>query len=322
MAGPLHGLKVLELARILAGPWAGQTLADLGADVVKIESPEGDDTRAWGPPFVPAEDGGDLSAAYFHACNRGKRSVLADFTTAEGRALVTRLAGAADIVIENFKVGGLAKYGLDYTTLSAHHPRLIYASITGFGQDGPYATRAGYDFLVQGMGGAMSITGDPSGEPTKTGYAVADLFSGLYATIGVLAALRRRDETGQGGWVDCSLLDSQVGVLGNQALNYLVSGVAPARLGNAHPNVVPYEVFPVSDGHIIIAVGNDGQFRRLCAALDIAAIGEDARFASNASRVDPPHRADRSTCSTDPAVRARGTAGAARGLQCAGGTDQ
>ena len=243
MAGPLNGLKVLELARILAGPWAGQTVADLGADVVKVESPEGDDTRGWGPPFVPAADGGDLSAAYFHACNRGKRSVVADFTTPEGRALVTALAASADVLIENFKVGGLARYGLDYASLSAINPRLVYASITGFGQDGPYASRAGYDFLIQGMGGAMSITGDPAGQPTKTGYAVADLFSGLYATIGVLAALRRRDETGQGAWIDCALMDSQVGVLGNQALNYLVSGVAPTRLGNAHPNVVPYEVF-------------------------------------------------------------------------------
>lgn len=286
MPGPLHGLKVLELARILAGPWAGQTLADLGADVVKVESPEGDDTRSWGPPFVPAADGGDLSAAYFHACNRGKRSVIADYTTPAGRALVEKLAASADVVIENFKVGGLAKYGLDYASLSAINPRLIYASITGFGQDGPYAARAGYDFLIQGMGGAMSITGDPEGQPTKTGYAVADLFSGLYATIGILAALNRREQTGQGAWIDCSLLDSQVGVLGNQALNYLVSGKTPARLGNAHPNVVPYEVFPVSDGHIIIAVGNDGQFQRLCKALGADALGASPRFASNALRVE------------------------------------
>jgi crotonobetainyl-CoA:carnitine CoA-transferase CaiB-like acyl-CoA transferase len=286
MGGPLQGLKVLELARILAGPWAGQTLADLGADVVKVESPEGDDTRAWGPPFVPAADGGDLSAAYFHACNRGKRSVVADFTQPEGRALVQRLAASADVVIENFKVGGLAKYGLDYASLSATHPRIVYASITGFGQDGPYASRAGYDFLVQGMAGAMSITGDPAGQPTKTGYAVADLFSGLYATIGILAALRRRDETGEGAWIDCALMDSQVGVLGNQALNYLVSGKMPERLGNAHPNVVPYEVFPVRDGHIIIAVGNDGQFRRLCTVLGDTALGQDPAFASNALRVE------------------------------------
>jgi crotonobetainyl-CoA:carnitine CoA-transferase CaiB-like acyl-CoA transferase len=286
MTNPLEGLKVLELARILAGPWAGQTLADLGADVVKVESPEGDDTRAWGPPFVTAADGGDLSAAYFHACNRGKRSITADFTTAEGRALIERLAASADVIIENFKVGGLAKYGLDYAALSKINPRLVYASVTGFGQDGPYAARAGYDFLIQGMAGAMSITGDPAGQPTKTGYAVADLFSGLYATIGILAALRRRDETGEGAWIDCALMDVQVGVLANQALNYLVSGVAPGRLGNAHPNVVPYEVFPVADGHVIIAVGNDGQFVRLCDAVGDAAMGSDPAFATNALRVE------------------------------------
>jgi crotonobetainyl-CoA:carnitine CoA-transferase CaiB-like acyl-CoA transferase len=286
MALPLQGLKVLELARILAGPWAGQTLADLGADVVKVEGPGGDDTRGWGPPFVPATAGGDLSAAYFHACNRGKRSVSADFTTPEGRALVERLAASADVVIENFKVGGLAKYRLDYASLAKINPRLVYASITGFGQDGPYAPRAGYDFLIQGMAGAMSITGDPAGQPTKTGYAVADLFSGLYAAIGILAALRRRDETGQGAWIDCALMDTQVGVLGNQALNYLVSGAVPQRLGNAHPNVVPYEVFAVRDGHVIIAVGNDGQFRRLADAIEAPALGSDPRFASNALRVE------------------------------------
>lgn len=289
MAYPLAGIRILELARILAGPWAGQTLADLGADVVKVESPDGDDTRNWGPPFVAAADGGDLSAAYFHACNRGKRSIVADFTTPEGRALVAKLAASADVVIENFKRGGLAKYGLDHAALAKINPRIIYCSITGFGQDGPYAPRAGYDFLIQGMAGAMSITGDPDGQPTKTGYAVADLFSGLYATIGILAALRSREETGQGAWIDCALMDVQVGVLANQALNYLVSGVAPTRLGNAHPNVVPYEVFPVADGHIIIAVGNDGQYRRLCAALGDTALGDDPAFASNALRV--AHRA-------------------------------
>ena len=286
MAGPLKGLKVLELARILAGPWAGQTLADLGADVVKVESPEGDDTRTWGPPFVQAADGGDLSAAYFHACNRGKRSIIADFTTEEGRAVVRRLAASADVVIENFKVGGLAKYALDHESLKAVNPRLIYASITGFGQDGPYANRAGYDFLIQGMGGAMSITGDPGGQPTKTGFAMADIFSGLYATIGILAALRRRDETGEGAQIDCALMDSQVSVLANQALNFLVSGNAPKRLGNAHPSIVPYEVFPVANGHIIIAVGNDGQYRRLCEALGQAEMGTDADYATNPARVE------------------------------------
>jgi len=285
MAGPLEGLKVLELARILAGPWAGQTLADLGADVVKVESPDGDDTRTWGPPFVAAADGGDLSAAYFHACNRGKRSIVADFSTEEGRALVRRLAASADVVIENFKVGGLAKYGLDHASLKPLNPRLVYASVTGFGQDGPYAGRAGYDFLIQGMGGAMSITGDPDGQPTKTGFAMADIFSGLYATIGILAALRRRDGTGEGAWIDCALMDSQVSVLANQALAYLVSGKPPKRLGNAHPSIVPYEVFPVADGHIVIAVGNDGQFRRLCAVLGQVELGEAADYATNPGRV-------------------------------------
>jgi len=286
MAGPLEGLKVLELARILAGPWAGQTLADLGADVVKVESPEGDDTRTWGPPFVQAADGGDLSAAYFHACNRGKRSITADFTTDEGRSLVRQLAASADVVIENFKVGGLAKYGLDYESLKAVNPRLIYVSITGFGQDGPYANRAGYDFLIQGMGGAMSITGDPNGQPTKTGFAMADIFSGLYAAVGILAALRRRDETGEGARIDCALMDSQVAVLANQALNFLVSGRPPKRLGNAHPSIVPYEVFPVADGHIIIAVGNDGQFRRLCEVLGKPEMGTDPVYATNPARVE------------------------------------
>lgn len=286
MAGPLEGLKILELARILAGPWAGQTLADLGADVVKVESPDGDDTRRWGPPFVAAADGGDLSAAYFHACNRGKRSIVADFATEEGRALVRRLAVSADVVIENFKVGGLAKYGLDYASLKTINPKLIYASITGFGQDGPYAARAGYDFLIQGMGGAMSITGEPGGQPTKTGFAMADIFSGLYATIGILAALHRRDETGEGARIDCALMDSQVAVLANQALSYLVSGNVPKRLGNGHPSIVPYEVFPVADGHIIIAVGNDGQFRRLCAVLGRAELGEVPDYATNPKRVE------------------------------------
>jgi len=286
MAGPLEGLKVLELARILAGPWAGQTLADLGADVVKVESPGGDDTRSWGPPFVAAADGGDLSAAYFHACNRGKRSIVADFGTEEGRALVRRLAASADVLIENFKVGGLAKYGLDHESLKAINPRLIYASITGFGQDGPYAARAGYDFLIQGMGGAMSITGDPGGQPTKTGFAMADVFSGLYATVGILAALRRRDETGEGARIDAALMDTQVSVLANQALNFLVSGRPPQRLGNAHPSIVPYEVFPVADGHIIIAVGNDGQFRRLCEVLGRAEMGANPDYATNPARVE------------------------------------
>ncbi|MDU0338752.1 CaiB/BaiF CoA transferase family protein [Bosea rubneri] len=282
---PLAGLRVLELARILAGPWIGQLLADLGADVVKVESPEGDDTRSWGPPFVEGLDGEHLSAAYFHSCNRGKRSITADFRSEEGRALVRQLAGHADIVIENFKVGGLAKYGLDAASLRKLHPSLIYCSITGFGQDGPYAERAGYDFLIQGMAGSMSITGQPDGQPTKAGYAKTDIFTGLYSTVGILAALRRRDQTGEGATIDLALMDTQVAVLGNQALNYLVSGKPPARLGNAHPNIVPYEVFPVADGHIIIATGNDGQYRRLCEVLGRADLGSNPDYADNKGRV-------------------------------------
>jgi crotonobetainyl-CoA:carnitine CoA-transferase CaiB-like acyl-CoA transferase len=283
---PLQGLRVLELARILAGPWVGQTLADLGADVVKVERPgAGDDTRAWGPPFIEGADGGHLSAAYFHACNRGKRSVAVDFETPEGQAVVRRLASRADVLIENFKVGGLVKYGLDFESLRAVNPRLVYCSITGFGQTGPYATRAGYDFMIQGMGGIMDLTGAPDGEPQKVGVAFADIFTGLYAVIGIQAALRRRDLTGEGGHVDMALLDTQVGVLANQAMNYLASGTAPRRMGNAHPNIVPYQVFPVADGHVIVAVGNDGQFRRFVGVLGAPELGADPRFAGNADRV-------------------------------------
>ncbi len=285
MTAPLKGIKVVELARILAGPWTGQTLADLGADVIKVESPQGDDTRGWGPPFVKDEAGADRDAAYFHACNRGKRSIAVDFRTQEGQDLVRRLVADADILVENFKVGGLAKYGLDYDSLSKVNPKLIYCSITGFGQDGPYAHRAGYDFMIQGMGGIMDLTGDPEGDPQKIGVAFADIFTGLYGVIGVLAALRRRDETGEGEWVDMALLDAQVGVLANQALNYFVSGKAPKRLGNAHPNIVPYQVFPASDGHLIIAVGNDGQFRRLCAVLGLPELADNPRYTTNAARV-------------------------------------
>jgi len=285
MTAPLKGIKVVELARILAGPWTGQTLADLGADVIKVESPEGDDTRGWGPPFVKDDDGHDRDAAYFHACNRGKRSITADFRTEEGQGVVRRLVAEADVLIENFKVGGLAKYGLDYDSLSQVNPKLIYCSITGFGQDGPYAHRAGYDFMIQGMGGIMDLTGEPDGAPQKIGVAFADIFTGLYGVIGVLAALRRRDETGEGDWVDMALLDAQVSVLANQALNYFVSGKAPKRLGNAHPNIVPYQVFPAKDGHLIIAVGNDGQFRRLCAVLGLPHLADEPRYATNAARV-------------------------------------
>ncbi len=284
-ASPLAGLRVLELARILAGPWIGQLLADLGADVVKVEAPEGDDTRKWGPPFVEGTGDEHLSAAYFHAANRGKRSITADFRTAEGQALVRRLAAHADVVIENFKVGGLSKYGLDAASLRKEFPRLIYCSVTGFGQDGPYAPRAGYDFLVQGMGGAMSITGEPTGAPMKAGYAVADIYTGLYATVGILSALRQRDATGEGATLDLALLDSQVAVLGNQAMNYLVGGNPPPRLGNAHPNIVPYDVFPVADGHIIIATGNDGQWRKLCEVLGEPALADHPDYVDNKSRV-------------------------------------
>lgn len=276
---PLEGLKVLELARILAGPWAGQVLADLGADVIKVEAPEGDDTRKWGPPFI-----GD-TAAYFHAANRGKRSVIADFRKPEDVARVLDLVREADVVIENFKVGGLAKYGLDYASLSAINPRLVYCSITGFGQDGPYAARAGYDYLVQGMGGVMSLTGEPDGQPQKIGVAFADVFTGLYAVIAIQAALAARDRTGRGDFIDMALLDCMTGVMANQAMNYLATGENPVRLGNAHPNIAPYQVFSVADGHIILAVGNDRQFGKLCDWLGMAELAQDPRFASNAARV-------------------------------------
>lgn len=283
---PLQGVKVLELARILAGPWAGQMLADLGATVLKVERPEaGDDTRGWGPPFVTAPDGTPLGAAYFHSCNRGKQSVAVDFETDEGRATIRALAAEADVVIENFKVGGLAKYGLDYSALAALNPRLVYCSVTGFGQDGPYAKRAGYDFMIQGLGGIMDLTGAPDGEPQKIGVAWVDLFTGVHAVVGILAALRRREATGRGGHVDMSLLDTQVSVLANQAMNYLVSGRAPTRMGNAHPNIVPYQVFPVADGHFIAAVGNDGQFARFAAILGRPELASDPRFATNPARV-------------------------------------
>ncbi|MCB5175096.1 CaiB/BaiF CoA transferase family protein [Microvirga lenta] len=286
MTKPLEGLKVLELARILAGPWVGQLLADLGADVVKVERPgAGDDTRGWGPPFIEGADGDDLSAAYFHSCNRGKRSIAVDFETSEGQDLVRRLAAHADVVIENFKVGGLKKYGLDYESLKAVNPRLVYCSITGFGQNGPYAARAGYDFMIQGMGGIMDLTGDPDGEPQKIGVAFADIFTGVYSVVGVLAALRRRDQTGEGAHLDMALLDVQTSVLANQAMNYLASGKSPRRMGNAHPNIVPYQVFPVADGHVIVAVGNDGQFARFVSVLGRPDLAQDERFRTNAGRV-------------------------------------
>jgi crotonobetainyl-CoA:carnitine CoA-transferase CaiB-like acyl-CoA transferase len=286
MPGPLSGLRVLELARVLAGPWAGQILADLGAEVIKVErTGAGDDTRGWGPPFVPAADGGTLDATYYHACNRGKRSIAVDLEGAQGRRVVHKLARRSDILIENFKVGGLAKFGLDYASLAAENPRLIYCSITGFGQDGPYAHRAGYDLMIQGIGGIMSLTGMPDGEPMRLGVAFADVFTGVYSVVGILAALAEREKTGRGGHVDMALLDTQVSVLANQALSYLVSDVVPQRMGNAHPTVVPYQVFPVADGHIIIACGNDGQFVKLSALLGLGEMAQDERYKTNAGRV-------------------------------------
>lgn len=283
---PLAGIRVLELARILAGPWAGQLLADLGAEVIKIERPgSGDDTRAWGPPFVEGADGAPLAAAYFHSTNRGKRSVEADFESAEGQALVRALAAEADVLIENFKLGGLAQYGLDYASLRQINPRLIYCSITGFGQTGPYAARAGYDFLIQAMGGIMHLTGEPHGEPQKIGVAFADIFTGLYSVVAIQAALIERERSGEGQYIDSCLLDSQVGVLANQALNYLVTGKSPMRMGNAHPNIVPYQVFPVADGHVVIATGNDAQFRRLCKAIGIAEVADNPIYGNNSGRV-------------------------------------
>ncbi|MEH3037279.1 MAG: CaiB/BaiF CoA-transferase family protein [Sphingomonas adhaesiva] len=283
---PLAGLRVLELARILAGPWAGQLLADLGADVIKVERPgEGDDTRHWGPPFITALDGTNLSAAYYHACNRGKRSVAIDIATPGGQARVRDLAAGADVVIENYKVGGLAKYGLDAAALRALNPRLIVCSVTGFGQTGPYAHRAGYDFIIQGMGGIMSITGEPDGPPQKGGVANADLFTGVYCVVAILAALQGRHHSGHGTHIDMALLDTQVGVLGNQALNWMASGVVPQRMGNGHANLTPYQSFPTADGDLIIAVGNDRQFAKLCDVLGLPDMATDPRFATNPARV-------------------------------------
>ncbi|TIY00081.1 MAG: CoA transferase, partial [Mesorhizobium sp.] len=283
---PLKGVRVIELARILAGPWAGQMLADLGADVIKVESPDGgDDTRKWGPPFVMSHDGENLSAAYYHSCNRGKRSIAIDFSTPEGADTVRGLVATSDVLIENFKVGGLKKYGLDYDSLREINPRLIYCSITGFGQDGPYAPRAGYDFIIQGMGGMMSITGEAGREPQKAGVAVSDIFTGLYSVIAIQAALRHAEKTGEGQHIDMALYDTQISALGNQNLNYLVSGKSPVQMGNAHMNIAPYEVVPVKDGHIILAIGNDGQFAKFCAAIGLDDLPSDPDFATNPARV-------------------------------------
>jgi crotonobetainyl-CoA:carnitine CoA-transferase CaiB-like acyl-CoA transferase len=292
MAAPLEGFRVLELSRILAGPWAGQLFADLGAEVIKVERPDvGDDTRHWGPPYLNDRDGAATGeAAYFLGANRGKQSITVDITSAEGQATIRRLVADCDVLIENYKVGGLEKYGLDYDSLGKLNPRLVYCSITGFGQTGPYAHRAGYDFLIQGMGGLMSVTGEPDGQPgggpQKVGVALADILTGLYAANAVQAALLERERSGLGQHIDLALLDVQVACLANQAMNYLVSGRAPTRLGNAHPNIVPYQAFAARDGHIILAVGNDGQFRRFCEVAGCEEFADDPRYASNRARVE------------------------------------
>jgi crotonobetainyl-CoA:carnitine CoA-transferase CaiB-like acyl-CoA transferase len=289
--GPLAHLTILDLSRVLAGPWCTQLLADLGATVIKIERPgTGDDTRTWGPPFLKDRDGNDTSeAAYYLACNRGKQSVAIDFTRPEGRDLVLGLARRSDALVENFKAGGLAKYTLDYASVAAVNPRLVYASITGFGQDGPYADRAGYDFIIQGMSGFMSVTGErddlPGGGPQKAGVAITDLMTGMYTAVALLAALAHRDRTGRGQWIDACLFDSSVAMMAVMNMNYLVSGMVPRRAGNAHQNIVPYQVFPCADGHLILAVGNDGQFRRFCEIAGKQGWALDARFATNAERV-------------------------------------
>jgi len=286
MSGPLEGITVLDMSRVLAGPWAGQLLADLGARVIKIEHPErGDDTRGWGPPWLAEGDALEQVAAYYLCANRGKQSLAVDIATEEGQALVRRLAEGADILLENFKVGGLAKYGLDYPSLRALNPRLIGCSITGFGQDGPYAHRAGYDFMIQAMGGLMSLGGEPDGMPMKTGVAITDVTTGLYATVGVLAALQERHRTGVGRHVDVALLDVQVATLANQALNALVSGENPERHGNAHPNIVPYQAFACADGHLVLTVGNDAQFARFARLLGHPEWADDPAYATNAARV-------------------------------------
>lgn len=287
---PLHGIRVVELARILAGPWCGQLLADLGAEVIKVERPgAGDDTRHWGPPFLHTPEGENRDAAYFHACNRGKTSHAIDIATPEGQAAVRALIADADVVIENYKVGGLVKYGLDAASLRAADPRLVICSITGFGQTGPYAARAGYDFIIQGMGGAMSLTGEPDGAPQKSGVAYADIFTGVYSAVAILAALRRRDASGEGAHIDMALLDTQVSVLANQALNWMANPArVPHRMGNGHANLTPYQAFETRDGALIVAVGNDSQFRKLCTVLGLD-LADDPRFATNPARVT--HRA-------------------------------
>ncbi|MFY1053217.1 CaiB/BaiF CoA transferase family protein [Ectopseudomonas khazarica] len=291
MSGALSHIRVLDLSRVLAGPWCGQILGDLGAEVIKVEKPgAGDDTRHWGPPYIKDAEGNDSrEAAYFQSANRNKQSLTLDFTQPEGQRLVRELVAQCDVLLENFKVGGLAAYGLDYASLKAINPKLIYCSITGFGQTGPYAKRAGYDFMIQGLGGLMSLTGRPEGEegagPMKVGVALTDILTGLYATVGVLAALNQREQSGIGQHIDVALLDVQVACLANQAMNYLTTGASPKRLGNAHPNIVPYQDFPSADGNFILAVGNDGQFRKFCEVAGIAGLADDPRYATNKARV-------------------------------------
>lgn len=289
--GALSGVKVLDLSRVLAGPWASQMLADFGADVIKVERPgAGDDTRGWGPPFFQSENSDERVAAYFHSANRNKRSIAIDITKPEGQALVRELAQNADVLLENFKVDGLKQYGLDYPSLHALNPRLVYCSITGFGQTGPYRQRAGYDFMIQGMGGLMSVTGEPDGTPMKTGVALADILTGLYAANAIQAALHYRARTGKGQHIDLALLDVQVATLANQAMNYLATGESPQRLGNAHPNIVPYQAFPTADDYLILAIGNDGQFQRFCQVAGVPEFATDPRYATNQARV--AHRAE------------------------------
>ncbi|MFV8835336.1 CaiB/BaiF CoA transferase family protein [Aquisalimonas sp. APHAB1-3] len=289
MPAVLDHIRVLDLSRILAGPWAGQLFADLGAQVIKVERPgRGDDTRGWGPPHLHDTDGNPAESAYYLSANRGKQSVAIDITRPEGQALVRELAARSDILLENYKVGGLARYGLDYASLQAVNPGLIYCSITGFGQTGPYSERAGYDFLLQAMGGLMSITGAPDadgGEPTKVGVALTDILTGMYATVASLGALAHRERTGEGQHIDLALLDVQVATLANQAMNYLVGGQVPGRMGNAHPNIVPYQTFPTRDGYLVLTVGNDDQFRRLCDVMGRPDLPADAAYATNAARV-------------------------------------
>jgi len=291
MALPLTGIRVLDLSRVLAGPWCGQIFADLGADVIKVERPgKGDDTRGWGPPFVKDTEGNPTAdAAYFQCTNRAKKSITIDIAKAEGQALVRELAAESDVLLENYKVGDLARYGLGYDDLRKVNPRLVYCSITGFGQTGPYRDRAGYDFLIQGMGGLMSVTGErddqPGGGPQKVGVAIADMMTGMYATVAVMAALWERNASGEGQYVDMALLDTQVAWLANQNANFLIGGMVPKRLGNAHPNITPYDTFRTADGDVILAIGNDGQYAKFCRAAGVPELVTDPRFADNIARV-------------------------------------